>query len=77
MKEPSAADTAEGICWANPEPRVRSLPVPPESTDPQAGRHDTTPEPWQTWGSTLRYAIYCLAQATPTALVLWETCIRH
>lgn len=51
--------------------------MPTESTDLQAGRHGTTPEPWQAWGSTLRYAIYRLAQATPTALLLWETCIRH
>jgi hypothetical protein len=51
--------------------------VAAQSTDVQAGRHSTTPEPWQAWGSTMRYLIYRLAQATPTALLLWETCIRH
>ena len=77
MKVPSAAVTAEGFTRVNPEQRVRSLPVPTESTDLQAGRHGTTPEPWQAWGSTLRYVVCRFAQAAPTALLLWETCIRH
>jgi hypothetical protein len=77
MKEPSAVSAAEGICWVNPERRVRSIPVETESTDMQAGRPSTTPQPWQTWGSVARYAICRLAQATPTVLLLWETCIRR
>jgi hypothetical protein len=51
--------------------------TPTRIIDAQAPPHCPTPEPWQTWGSTLRYLIYRLAQATPTALLLWETCIRH
>ncbi len=30
-----------------------------------------TPEPWQSWGSTLRYMIVRLAQAISGALLLW------
>lgn len=51
--------------------------IPTRIIDAQARRHSPTSEPWQTWGSTLRYLIYRLAQATPTVLLLWETCIRH
>ena len=51
--------------------------MPNKHTDQQANRHNTTPEPWQTWGDVTRYLIYQLAQATPTALLLWETFVRH
>lgn len=50
--------------------------TPTRIIDAQAS-HSPTPEPWQTWGSALRYLIYRIAQATPTALLLWATCIRH
>jgi hypothetical protein len=51
--------------------------VPCKSTNVQASPHNTTPEPWQTWGSVCRYTIYRLANATPTVLLLWETLIRR
>lgn len=46
----------------------------PECTDTQV---DSTPEVWQSWGSTLRYVIFCLAQATPTGLLVWLTYLRR
>jgi hypothetical protein len=48
-----------------------------ESIDVQAGRRSTTPEPWQSWGSTVRYLIIRLGQAIPSAVLLWEAYIRH
>jgi len=50
-----------------------------ESTDEQADQSETTPEPhwWQSWGTTLRYVIGSLAQAVPSALILWQAWVRR
>ena len=37
----------------------------------------STPKPWQAWGLTARYVIVQLAQAVPTALLLWLSYVHH
>jgi hypothetical protein len=48
-----------------------------ESTGLQADEHRTTPEPWQSWGATVRYLIVRIAQAAPSALLVWQAYVRH
>lgn len=54
--------------------------VEPLCTDGTAEQPDsgpTPPEPWQSPRALVRYVIYRLAQATPAALLIWETYLRR
>jgi len=48
-----------------------------ESTDAQANGHGSAPKPWQSWGSTIRYLIVRMAQASPNAVLVWLAYARH
>jgi len=67
---PSAVVAAEGIRWDHPQRQVRSIPVT-ESTEVPAHRPKTTPEPWQSWGTTVRYLVIRLGLALPGVLLVW------
>jgi hypothetical protein len=74
---PSAAVTAGGIGRVHPEREVRSNALNAESTDVQAAEHTSTSEPWESWGCATRYLIVRIAQAAPSALLVWQAYAHH
>ena len=34
-------------------------------------------EPWQSWGTTVRYLVICLGMALPGVLIVWLVSGRH
>ena len=76
-KMPPAVSAAEGIRRVNPPRPVRSITLSTECTDVQAYAHRSTPEPWQSWGSTARYLIVRISQAVPSGLLVWLAYVRH
>jgi hypothetical protein len=76
MVMPPAVSAAEGI---NGQPRTASKEssLSKKSTGAQPDPHITVQEPWQSWGAVLRYVVFRLAQAIPTAALVWQVCGHH
>ncbi len=74
---PCAVSPAQGIGWVNPERAVRSITVDTESTDANVDERTNTPQPWQSWDTTVRCLILRLAQAAPSALLVWQAYARR
>jgi hypothetical protein len=67
---PSAVLAAEGIEVDRPQTAVRSITMP-KSTEMRCSEHNNASEPWQSWPLTARYLLVRLAQAVPSAVLLW------
>jgi hypothetical protein len=46
--------------------------VTTDASADQYESHPTTQEPWHSWGDTVRYVIFRLAQIMPTAMLVWQ-----
>lgn len=51
--------------------------VPVRKESPLSAKSTREQEPWQSWGDTARFVLTSLALATPTALLVWQACVRH
>jgi len=61
----------------NPQRAVRRVTVRRESIDVQVDVSTDQQEPWQSWSVTLRCLILRLAEAAPSALLVWQAYVRH
>lgn len=48
-----------------------------KSTKLQARQAETTPEPWQSWGMTVRYLVIRLGVAVPSVVLVWLAAACH
>jgi hypothetical protein len=51
--------------------------VPKKLTEDRTDEHCTVRKPWQSWGTTIRYLITRVAQAVPTAMLVWLAHLHH
>jgi len=49
----------------------RNIGTVKDSKEELARRSEATQEPWQSWGTTVRYLVICLGLAVLAALLIW------